>query len=132
VAVITVGGVYLLDRVHGALLLMSLPVRCATIGLLLLPLGFVMGTPFPAGLRLFARSYPANVPLIWGLNGVASVVGSLSAAMGAKAWGFNIVLTIGAVIYVAAALLLALAASLAIVEENQLQPVLQEPEPEPV
>jgi hypothetical protein len=62
----------------------------------LLPLGFVLGTPFPAGMRLFAQRRAESVPLVWGLNGVASVVGSLCAALGAKAFGFTQTMAYGA------------------------------------
>jgi len=43
---------------------------------------------------------------VWGLNGVASVVGSLCAAMLAKSWGFSQVLALGAFVYLIAALIL--------------------------
>jgi len=107
VAIATSGSVFLLHWLHDALLMLSLPLRCLVTAILLLPMGFLLGTPFPAGLRLFARDRADHVPLIWGLNGVASVVGSLCAAMGAKLWGFDTVLTLGALVYVGAALLLA-------------------------
>ena len=55
---------------------------------------------------------PAQVPLMWGLNGVASVVGSLAAAIGAKSHGFTAMLQLGAAIYAAAALLLLLSGRL--------------------
>jgi predicted MFS family arabinose efflux permease len=73
------------------------------VGAALLPLGFLLGTPFPAGMRLLSQRNAANVPLIWGLNGVGSVVGSLCAAMFAKSWGFSTVLGIGAALYLVAA-----------------------------
>ncbi len=85
--------------------LWSLNARVALAAVMLLPLGFVLGTPFPSGLRLFARRHPDSVPLVWGLNGVASVVGSLSAALSARAFGFSQTLIYGAAIYVVAAVL---------------------------
>ena len=86
--------------------LWPLSARVAAASVLLLPLGFVLGTPFPSGLRLFARRHPGAVPLVWGLNGVASVVGSLCAALGARAFGFSQTMLYGAAIYVLAAGLL--------------------------
>ena len=106
VAVATGIGVLALQGAGSALLQMNIVVRCVLIAVLLLPLGFLLGTPFPSGLRLFAPTSEHKVPLIWGLNGVASVVGSLLAAMGAKNFGFNVMLGIGALIYIAAAALL--------------------------
>ena len=87
------------------LLPLPLVLRCALVALMLLPLGFVLGTPFPSGLRLLGAGGQA-VPLIWALNGTASVVGSILAAVGAKMFGFNGTLTIGAAIYALAALIL--------------------------
>lgn len=103
VALGTVGGTLMLNQVSDSLLALPLTTRCLVVGAALLPLGFLLGTPFPAGMRLMSQHEAANIPLIWGLNGVASVVGSLCAAMFAKAWGFNAVLFIGAATYVVAA-----------------------------
>ena len=100
VAVATGAGVLALQGAGSALLQMNIVARCVVIAILLLPLGFLLGTPFPSGLRLFAPASEHKVPLIWGLNGVASVVGSLLAAMGAKNFGFNVMLGIGALIYI--------------------------------
>ncbi|MHB0939259.1 MAG: spermidine synthase family protein [Armatimonadota bacterium] len=107
VAVLTVAYAPLLGWLHEGLVGVSLPVRCLTAAGLLLPLGFLLGTPFPSGMRLFSGGRAVQVPLVWGLNGVASVVGSLCAAIGAKLFGFNGVLVAGAAVYLLAALLLA-------------------------
>jgi hypothetical protein len=106
VALVTAVGVLLLPTIGAALLPLPIVLRCVLAALLLLPLGFLLGTPFPSGLRLFAAEHEARVPLIWGLNGVASVVGSLLAAMGAKNFGFGAMMAAGAMIYLAAGLLL--------------------------
>jgi predicted MFS family arabinose efflux permease len=103
VAMATVGGTALLNRYSDTLLLLPLATRCLVVGAALLPLGFLLGTPFPAGMRLLSQRNAANVPLIWGLNGVGSVVGSLCAAMFAKSWGFSTVLGVGAALYLIAA-----------------------------
>lgn len=106
VALVSIAGVLALQSVSAALLPLPIVLRCIIAALLLLPLGFLLGAPFPSGLRLFAKGREHKIPLIWGLNGVASVVGSLLAAMGAKNFGFSVMLGVGAVIYVAAMLLL--------------------------
>ena len=92
-------------------LLLPLPlvVRCILAALVLLPLGFLLGTPFPAGLRLWsANQREGFVPLVWALNGTASVLGSIVAAVAAKQIGFGAVLSVGAVIYLGVAGVLAL------------------------
>jgi len=91
------------------LLPLPLPVRCALTALVLLPLGFLLGTPFPAGLRLWsAKQREGFVPLVWALNGTASVLGSIVAAVAAKQIGFGAVLSLGAVFYLGVAGVLAL------------------------
>jgi hypothetical protein len=102
----TVACAFTLDGLSERMLTLSLASRCAAAIALLLPLGFLLGTPFPAGIRLFAARRAAQVPLMWGLNGVASVVGSLCAAIGAKAFGFSAVLLVAAAVYLGAAALL--------------------------
>jgi hypothetical protein len=110
VSLLTALGVLLLPAIGAALLPLPIVLRCVLATLLLLPLGFLLGTPFPSGLRLFAAERAGKVPLIWGLNGVASVVGSLLAAMGAKNFGFGAMMAAGATIYLVAALLLKMTA----------------------
>jgi MFS family permease len=112
IAIFTSAGVLALPLLETLMLSMSLPARCALATTVLLPLGFLLGAPFPSGMRLFSQTdfsigaREEKIPLIWGLNGVASVLGSLLAAMGAKNFGFSAMLGIGAAVYVLAALLL--------------------------
>jgi len=73
---------------------------------LCLPHGFLLGTPFPAGIRLLASEHRDQTPLAWGINGVASVVGSLGAAIGAKSYGFSAMLLCGAAYGIALILLI--------------------------
>lgn len=101
----------LLPQLDAFLLGQSLIVRCAIAALVLLPLGVFLGTPFPTGMRLFAEERSALVPLIWGLNGIASVFGSFLAALSARNYGFSQVMLGGAAIYFIAALLLLLTTS---------------------
>jgi hypothetical protein len=75
---------------------------------LLFPLGFMMGIPFPTGLREVGCWKGDMVPWAWGINGVVSVLGSVSAMLAAKLWGFQMVLLGGAAVY---AVVFALAAA---------------------
>lgn len=43
---------------------------------LIAPLGFLMGIPFPTGLRQIGKRTPNLIPWVWGVNGVFSVLGS--------------------------------------------------------
>ena len=108
VAAVTVLCATIMPQFDAFLLAQPLALRCVFAALLLLPLGVFLGTPFPTGLRLFSKERAGLVPLVWGLNGVASVCGSYLAALLARNFGFYQVLLFGAAIYGAAAVLLLL------------------------
>ncbi len=46
---------------------------------LIFPLGFLMGIPFPQGIKMFTTLDKNSVPLLWAVNGSFSVIGSLGA-----------------------------------------------------
>ncbi|MDP8248972.1 MAG: hypothetical protein P9M00_12590 [Candidatus Tritonobacter lacicola] len=71
--------------------------------LLIFPLGFPMGFPFPLGIRSFARRHPRLVPIAWGANGCASVVGAILAVVLAISMGFALTTIFAAALYLAAA-----------------------------
>jgi hypothetical protein len=80
---------------------------------LLVPLGFIMGMPFPTGLRALASSVlfrqdgarHAPVEWAWAMNAGASVLGSVTAILIAIQFGLNITLVCGAASYGLALLL---------------------------
>jgi len=67
--------------------------------IILAPLGFLMGFPFPKGIRLTSRIAPGLIPWAWGVNGCASVLSSILAVMIAISYGFSWVLVLGGVAY---------------------------------
>ena len=74
--------------------------------LLIFPLGFLMGFPFPTGIRLL-RSYDKSIiPWAWATNAFSSVVNSISALMIAFWAGYNFVLLLAAAGYLLAILFL--------------------------
>jgi SAM-dependent methyltransferase len=72
--------------------------------LLVAPLAFCLGMPFPLGLAAVAARAEALVPWAWGINGFASVVATLLATLLAIHWGYSMVLLLAVVLYVVAAL----------------------------
>ncbi len=91
--------------------------RLLVSGLLLIPLGFVMGMPFPTGLRALAASpipeFPAGpnasdnaVEWAWAMNAAASVLGSVLAMLIAIQFGLTATLACGAAAYLLALLLM--------------------------
>jgi hypothetical protein len=85
-----------------ALLGQSLAVRVAATLVLLAPLGFLMGAPFPRGLASLGAARPTRLPLAWGVNGFTSVISAILAAMIALSWGFGGVFLFATLVYAAA------------------------------
>ena len=71
-----------------------------------LPIGFVMGVPFPAGLRVAHAADPAGVAAFWGANAVTSVLGATLAMVVAMLAGFSATILLGAALYGLVALLI--------------------------
>jgi hypothetical protein len=61
--------------------------------------------PMASGLRVLDQRGPDLVPWAWGVNGVASVIGSILAILLAETIGFTAVLLIAGSLYVLAFLL---------------------------
>jgi hypothetical protein len=76
-------------------------------GVILVPIGFVMGMPFPTGLRALAgkRQHDNSIEWAWAMNAASSVLGSVSAIVIAILFGLNATLACGAVAYLFALLL---------------------------
>jgi hypothetical protein len=91
-----------LPELFQALLGTPLAVRLLATGLSLAPLGFLLGTPFPHGLAWLRTQAPGWVPWAWAVNGCASVLASILAAMIALSAGFTWVYAAAAVAYLGA------------------------------
>ncbi len=74
--------------------------------LLIAPLAFLMGAPFPLGLDVVSKSVPAWIPWAWGINGCASVVSAILATLLAIHLGFVFVVMAAVLLYVLAAVVL--------------------------
>ncbi len=79
----------------------SLIAKFITIFITLLPMSILMGIPFPIGIIKVKQSSDNDndVPLMWGVNGLFSVIGSILAVAIATKFGFNVTIIIGALIY---------------------------------
>lgn len=73
--------------------------------ILLSVLGFLMGIPFPVGIRWVGRRQPSVVPWLWGINGVTSVLGSALATALSIHIGFRLTLIVATFAYATAAIL---------------------------
>lgn len=73
--------------------------------LLIAPLAFCMGMPFPLALSRLAQRAPDLVPWVWGINGCASVASAILATLLAMSIGYTAVLVIAIGLYLLAAAL---------------------------
>lgn len=87
----------------GWLLPLPMAARVAALALLLGPLGFAMGIPFPSGLRALRHRGEEAVAWAIGVNAFASVLGSLVAVPVAMFSGFSVVGALAAGLYALAA-----------------------------
>ena len=104
----------LLSSLFAATLGLPLAVRLGVTVLALAPLGTLMGMPFPGGLRRLIpeaettagaeAAQRSDIPWIWAVNGAASVIAPILAALLALSFGFSIVLRLGALCYAIALL----------------------------
>lgn len=68
-------------------------------GLIIFPIGFLVGIPFPIGIRKFSIEDENAVPFAWAINGSFSVLGSVSAMIFLINFGFKITFFISAFLY---------------------------------
>jgi len=108
--------VFLLPSRLAALVGLHFGYRLLVSGVVLVPLGFVMGMPFPTGLRALAALPATEAPVeqsdrdnavewAWALNAAASVLGSALAMVIAIQFGLTVTLACGAAAYLLALLL---------------------------
>lgn len=94
---------YVLPVVLSAMIGAAFPLKVLISGLLIIPLGFIMGMPFPTGLRAMSELNDQRIEWAWAMNAAASVLGSVSAMIIAIHFGLNVALLCGAAAYVFAA-----------------------------
>ncbi len=99
--IIAFAGIYLmvLPVLLPSLVSLPAPLKTAIALVLIAPLGFAMGLPFPLGLERVSAEAPDLVPWAWGINGCASVVGAVLASILAMHIGFTLVVCIALGLY---------------------------------
>ncbi|MBI2682330.1 MAG: hypothetical protein HYX26_03795 [Acidobacteriales bacterium] len=96
--------VWLLPVVISRLVGLDFVLKLLLSGLMIAPLGFLMGMPFPTGLRALDELGDRRIEWAWALNAAASVLGSVSAMVIAIHFGLNVTLACGAAAYAIAVL----------------------------
>jgi predicted MFS family arabinose efflux permease len=106
--------VFILPTLLNGLVGLPFMAKLVVCALLLVPLGFAMGIPFPTGLQALTGTQPrvvetagdANVvEWAWAMNAGSSVLGSVLAMVIAIQYGLNATLACGAFAYLVALLL---------------------------
>jgi spermidine synthase len=107
VAIACIGLIYLaaLGPLFDVLASLAAPFKAVAAALLIAPLAFLMGMPFPIGLARLSQRAPALVPWAWGVNGCASVLSPILAALLSLQWGFNAVVVLALALYLIGALI---------------------------
>jgi spermidine synthase len=104
-AVVTLCVLYLatLDDVFAQLMHLPDLGRILISILLIAPLAFCMGMPFPLGLAQLGQHAPQLMPWAWGINGCASVISTVLATLLAMHVGFTAVVASAGLLYLLAA-----------------------------
>ncbi len=84
------------------LLSFDLVPRMALWFVMLLPLGFFMGIPFPGGMKVLGEKCQTLIPLAWAINGCMSVLAPILTIMIALVTGFRVILWVSALMYLLA------------------------------
>ena len=85
---------------------MALPLRIMIGILVISPVAFLIGMPFPLGLTIVGRLSPGWVPWAWAINSFTTVLGTLLAVLLSMNFGFQNVFTSAAVLYLFALLVM--------------------------
>ncbi len=90
---------FLLDYAVAYSITFSLTSRIIFSILMIAPLAFIMGMPFPLGLRFLSLKNKKEIPWAWGINSCFSVISTVLATIIAVETGFQWVMIIAAAAY---------------------------------
>jgi len=102
--VVIIGLFYILflDQIFQVFIALPIVIKVILSIVLISPLAFCMGMPFPLMLSRLGDLYPGLVPWVWGVNGCASVLSAVLATLLAIHFGFTVVILLALVLYVLA------------------------------
>jgi spermidine synthase len=102
IAALVAALVLVFPEVLALALRMGQTARMGLAAALIFPLGVALGVPFPAGIAILRARAPQLIPWAWGVNGFATVVGSLLACLCSMRFGFDRTLLLAAALYLLA------------------------------
>lgn len=81
---------------------LSMVYKLIVIFIAIFPMGMLMGMPFPIGVKSLKNLCKKEniISLMWGINGMFSVLGSILAVIISMKFGFSVSFNIGAIIYI--------------------------------
>ena len=105
VAIVVIGLLYtvLLGSLFSLLMALPIAIKIVISLLLIAPLAFAMGIPFPLGLSRLGEMEQELVPWVWGINGCASVLSAILATLLAIHYGFTVVILLALMLYIVSA-----------------------------
>jgi hypothetical protein len=89
---------YIFDSFLGS----ATAIRVIVAALVMFPLGFFLGMPFPLGILALQRQPQGAIAWAWGLNGLFTVIGGLASVLVSLFLGFKITLLVALTIYLIA------------------------------
>jgi hypothetical protein len=104
IVIMAVAYLFLLGPLFSLLIAQPTIIKVIVSVLLIAPLAFCMGMPFPLGLSRLAETGPGLVPWVWGVNGCASVLSAVLASLLAIHFGFTFVILSALALYLLAAI----------------------------
>ena len=90
---------WVITQITSLILGWSFIVRAIVIGMCIAPLAILMGIPFPYGLEWLELRWGKYIPWAWAVNGCASVIAAVLAAILTLSYGYQLVLLLGATAY---------------------------------
>ncbi len=100
IAAIVLAYIFILPFLLDRFLSSSILTRSLVAMAIVFPAGFLMGIPFPTGLRVLNNFFPEDIAWMWAINAVMSVLGSILAVIMAILLGFTWALLAGALAYI--------------------------------
>jgi hypothetical protein len=80
----------------------NVAVRIAVASLLLFPIGFFMGMPFPLGILAIEKKPRGAIAWAWAMNGLFTVIGGILSVVLSIYYGFQMTLLFAMTIYLLA------------------------------
>jgi len=99
IAILSVSYLLFFSMLPPALLSLSLVSKIILSILLIAPLAFLMGLPFPLALSSLGDNNTSLIPWAWGINGCASVISAILATLLAIHAGFSTVIMLAVLLY---------------------------------